>query len=222
MEKSITLSRPRKSTAKLLSLVAALVILVMSMTGCEKESMPSHDSTKKNQLKTAMRTLWSDHMTWTYATVNAFFNNKNSLQPTLNRLLQNQKDIGAAIVPFYGKAAGDQLANLLTTHIQQAVPVLQAAQAGDQTALGNALADWNQNAKDIANFLSTANPNNWPKKELEDMMLAHISTTVTYSVDLLKGDFQASISNYELANHHMMMMADMLADGIAKQFPDKF
>ncbi len=169
-----------------------------------------------------MRTLWSDHMQWTYNTVDAYFHEPDQVNAKLNRLLQNQKDIGAAIVPYYGQEAGDQLAQLLTTHIQQAVPVLSAAKAGDQNALDKSLADWYANAQEIADFLAGANPKYWVKTEMEAMMKEHISTTVTYSVDLLKGDYEQSIIDYEKAAAHMTMMADMLSDGIAKQFPGKF
>jgi len=85
----------------------------------------------KVELRGAMQKLWNDHMQWTFATVGAFFHNSKGLDAQLNRLLQNQKDIGAAIVPIYGQAAGDQLTKLLTTHIQQAVPVLTAAKNND-------------------------------------------------------------------------------------------
>lgn len=75
------------------------------------------------EFRDAMRKLWADHMHYTFNTVDAFFHNQDALQPALARLLQNQKDIGAAIVPYYGQAAGDTLASLLTTHILDAVPV---------------------------------------------------------------------------------------------------
>ena len=105
-----------------------------------------------------MQKLWADHMIWTYATVDAFYHNPTALQPSFDRLLQNQKDIGAAIVPYYGQAAGDKLAALLTTHINQAIPVITAAKNNDKAGLDKALADWYANAKDIADFLTAANP----------------------------------------------------------------
>lgn len=170
----------------------------------------------------AMRTVWDQHMEWTYATVDDFFHNQAALQSTLNRLLQNQTDIGNAIVPFYGQAAGNQLSNLLHTHIMDAVPVLKAAQANNSAQLSAANAAWYANAKQIADFLSTANPTNWPASATESMMKTHIDQTITYSVDLLKGDYAQSITDFGTAEAHMDQMADTLTQGIVAQHASAF
>ena len=172
-------------------------------------------------LSSAMRTLWMQHMEWTYATVDAFFHNQAALTPTLDRLLQNQRDIGAAIAPYYGQAARTQLTNLLLTHIQEAVPVLTAAKAGDKAKLATAESAWYANAKQIADFLSTANPNNWPASVTEPMVKAHIDQTTAYSVDLLQGNYAQSITDFSMAEQHMIGLADALSKGIIAQFPQK-
>ena len=60
-----------------------------------------------------MRKLWEDHITWT-RTVHHFRRSRSpDLNATAQRLLQNQTDIGDAIKPFYGNAAGAQLTALL-------------------------------------------------------------------------------------------------------------
>jgi hypothetical protein len=161
-------------------------------------------------------------MQWTYVTVDAFFHNQEGLQAQLDRLLANQTDIGAALAPFYGEEAGNQLTELLTTHINQAVPVLTAAQAGDTAALETALADWYSNAEEIADFVSAANPENWPQSATRPMLEGHIDTTVVYATDLLGGDYTSAIEHFDEASHHMMMLADTLAAGIIAQFPDQF
>lgn len=204
-------------------LVIALLASLIIMPGCSKDDVPNPlNSTKYTELNAAMRKLWADHMQYTYATVDAYYNNQPALQSSLNRLLQNQKDIGAAIVPYYGKVAGDTLEALLTIHINQAVPVLQAAKDNNQAALAQAIANWHANAKDIANFLTAANPNNWPKVEMETSMGHHIDETTTYAVDLLQKNYTKAIQDYDHAFAHMMDVADILAKGIALQFPNKF
>lgn len=202
-------------------------LIAVTIASCAEDVTDPHDhasttSSKYVELNQSMRKLWSDHMHWTLATVDAFFNEPSQVETKLNRLLENQKEIGAAIVPYYGQAAGDALAALLTVHIQQAVPVLQAAQSNDQAALDKALADWYKNANDIAIFLSNANPENWPKSVTEAHLSTHITQTTGYAVNILKGDYSSSTQGFEEALHHMLMLADLLADGIAKQFPDKF
>lgn len=178
------------------------------------QSVMGNQTQKVLALNQALRKLWADHMQYTYLTVDSFFHNQKSLEAHLARLLQNQKDIGAAIVSYYGQAAGDKLTNLLTTHINQAVPVLKAAQAGDKAALDKALGDWYANAEEIAAFLSSANPKNWPESATKPMLKEHIDTTTTYAVDLLKGDYAQAVKDYDKAFQHMMGLADALANGI--------
>ena len=207
------------SNGKVLLLTAILASsFTMQSFACE---MCGKDS-KTQQLHTAMQKLWADHMIWTYATVDAFFHNPTAVTPSLERLLQNQKDLGAAIVPIYGQTAGDKLTALLTTHINQAVPVLTAAKNNDKMALDKALADWYANAKEIAQFLTSANPKNWPATATEPMMKSHIDQTTAYAVDLLKNDYTTAIKNFEIARLHMVEMGTVLASGIIKQYPDKF
>lgn len=172
-------------------------------------------------LHAAMRTLWAQHMEWTYATIVAFADGSSALQPTLDRLLRNQADIGDAITPYYGADAGKQLAALLTEHINEAVPVLTAAKAGDAEALEKAVAAWYANARDIADFLASANPH-WRQAEMRQMMRGHITQTLAYASDLLNGKHAAAVSAYDTAEAHMAEMADMLSDGIVRQFPRKF
>lgn len=187
-----------------------------------EEMAPLMKNPKVLELNRAMRELWSDHMYRTLITVDAYFNDPKSLEAKLNRLLQNQKDIGAAIVPYYGQAAGDELVKLLTEHIQLAVPVLKAAKENNKGALDKAVKDLYANAKEIGSFLASANPKNWLVKETQGALEMHITHTIAYSVSILKGDYAQSFGGFDKALHHMIYLADILNEGIVKQFPDKF
>ena len=185
----------------------------------------SHDNGKtvseQIALYTTMAHLWDEHMEWTYATVFAFAQDSPALAASLDRLLQNQADIGNAIRPFYGDAAGDELTALLKEHINGSVPVLTAAKAGDSAALDTAVAAWYANADAIGEFLASANPN-WKKADMVSMMEMHITQTIAYASDALAGDYTKAIADYGVAEQHMQEMSDMLAAGLIQQFPKKF
>jgi hypothetical protein len=193
---------------------AAVSMMDMSQHGAKETS-------KQIALYSAMDHLWAQHMEWTYATVVAFAQESPALTPTLNRLLQNQVDIGDAIKPFYGDKAGDRLTALLKEHITDAVPVLIAAKAGDSAALDTAVTAWYANANAIGDFLAAANPN-WKKADMESMMHTHITQTIAYASDALAGDYDKTIADYGVAEQHMQEMSGMLSAGLIQQFPKKF
>lgn len=169
-----------------------------------------------------MRKLWEDHITWTRLVIVSIANDLPDTQSTVQRLLQNQVDIGNAIKPFYGEEAGNQLTALLTDHIVIAAEILQAAKSGDTAALDDAIARWYTNADDIAAFLNAANPENWPLDEMQAMMREHLDLTLQEAVAYLNGDHAASIAAYDQIHIQALEMADMLSEGIVRQFPQRF
>ena len=177
---------------------------------------------KAQRLHDDMRKLWEDHITWTRLAIVSFAGGLPDLPATENRLLQNQADIAAAIRPYYGAAASAKLRTLLRAHILGAVALLQAAKAGDDDALTRAHDAWYANGNDIADFLSGANPRNWPRGEMRTMMKTHLDETLKEAVDRLNGRFDADIRDYDAVHRSILEMADMLSDGIVAQFPGRF
>ena len=172
-------------------------------------------------LSSAMRDLWADHVIWTRQYIIAATGDQPDADAAAKRLLANQEDLGRAIVPYYGEAAGRRLADLLKDHILIAVDVVKAAKANDQTALASADQRWHANAADIATFLSGANPN-WPRGAVLSMMNEHLALTTQEAVARLNRNWSADIATFDKIFDQAMMMADTLTDGIVKQFPDRF
>src|SRR5918997_6716257 len=64
------------------------------------------------QLRSDMRELWEDHVTWTRVVIISAAADLPDFQAAVGRLLDNQDDIGNAIKPYYGEAAGTELTRL--------------------------------------------------------------------------------------------------------------
>ena len=183
---------------------------------------PTTLNAKQLKFHDDMRKLWEDHITWTRLAIVSFAAGLPDLQATETRLLRNQADIGNVIKPFYGRTAGNRLTALLREHILGAVALLQAAKSGDSAAITKASKAWYANANQIADFLSAANPHNWPRGEMRAMMKTHLDETLKEAQDRLGGKFAADIRDYEAVHHHILEMADQLSNGIFAQFPQRF
>jgi hypothetical protein len=173
------------------------------------------------EVRTAMRKLWEEHVTYTRNYIISALAGLPDEDAVAQRLLENQDDIGNAIKPYYGDDAGNKLAALLRDHILIAVEVVKAAKAGGEQQVADAQKKWSANGKDIAAFLSSANPN-WSKADLEEMLQTHLDLTTGEVVGRLQQDWAADIKSYDEGHAHMLMFSDMLTDGLVKQFPKKF
>jgi hypothetical protein len=176
----------------------------------------------KADFQDTMQRLWVDHVTWTRLFIVSFVAELPDQQATTDRLLRNQVDIGDAVKPFYGDAAGDQLTALLEEHILTAADLLTAAKAGDDAAFEEANEAWYTNARAIAGFLHDANPRHWPLADMRQMMKDHLDLTLEEAAAQLGGDYAASVALYDEVETEILHMADMLSSGLIAQFPQEF
>ena len=211
------------------TLGAAMLLAVFAIGGASTDHMgvaaasaPGGALLNRVTFNQQMRKLWEDHITWTRLFIVSAAAGLPDQTPTANRLFQNQVDIGNAVKPFYGDAAGNQLAALLHDHIALAAQIIAAAKAGDTAGVASASAAWYANANQIAEFLSNANPTNWPLDQMKAMFKSHLDLTLQEAVDRLNGLFTADIADYERVHIEILSMADFLSDGIIAQFPAKF
>jgi hypothetical protein len=233
---------PVRPHPRLAATAAAIVAVSLGATACSasaasetRTTVPAHrsephhavhhgdsQSAAEVTLRLNMRKLWEDHITWTRLFIIAAEAGTPDTDTVANRLLQNQVDIGNAIAPLYGRAAGNQLTALLREHILVAGDLIAAAKAGDTAKVTTTKAQWYANADEIADFLATANPRHWPRGEMRHMMREHLDNTLAEAVDHLQGNWSADVADYDKVHVQILQMADMLTDGIVAQFPAKF
>ena len=207
--------------AKRVVVVAVCAVLAAGSARAADKKAAAKDSAAAAALKQDMRKLWTDHVVWTRDYIVAAVGDQPDAQAAATRLMKNQDDIGGALAKYYGDPAGRQLTSLLKQHISIAVDLIKAAKAGDKAAQQQADTKWQKNGEEIADFLSKANPN-WPRATLADMMKKHLSTTTDEVVARLSKKWDDDARAFDAVYDHILHMSDALADGIVKQFPEKF
>jgi len=275
----------------------------------------SQSATSRQAFHDRMRELWSDHIVYTRNFIVSASAALPDTAEALQRLLRNQDEIGEAVKPYYGDAAGTQLASLLRNHIQLAGKTLMAAkgtstamnmqaqsssqypssqypntmradtvssktdtssrmnnsqypsnpsasskmndttkarrsttrmdstttqssayaqgqqynqqnQVGenqvDSVSLNQAIAALKANGDSIADFLAKANPRGFNQGTLRGALQMHLTLLLKEATAQIKKDWSGSIAAFDESQRQAQQMADMLSDGIMKQFPSRF
>src|SRR5215831_2110746 len=210
--------------------IKLLAALTLALTGFISQDAPAEHanqapaavSVKLASTRAALRDLWVGHIFWVREVVTHLAaKDETGANAAEQQVVANAKQIAGAIEPFYGKAASDQLFKLLAGHYGAVKAHAQATLAHKSDDAKKAFNDMVANAGDIAKFLSGANPN-LPEATLRGLLTAHGGHHVQQNEEIASHKYAEEARTWEAMKNHLYTVADALADGLAKQFPDKF
>ena len=212
-----------KSKKYVLSIAALFVLLsVLFAENSPLIAAKRSPEIDPQDFRDGMRKLWEENVNLTRLFIISTIEDLPDQNETAQRLIQNQNEIGASIKPFYGNAAGDQLAELLREHALISATMLQAARKADATAFEDAVAHWYSNADEVAELLSDLNPENWPMRKTKPTMKVYLDLTLEQALARWNGDFEKDIEAYDKVHNHALEIADMLSQGIINRFWERF
>ncbi|WP_225897412.1 acetylglutamate kinase [Clostridium botulinum] len=172
-------------------------------------------------LRDTLRMLWEQHSVWTRLAIMSIVAGSPDEDLVVARLLRNPKDFEAALRPFYGDKVAAEFSKLLTNHLVIAAELVKASKAGNTDAAADAEKRWYENADQIAELLSKINPY-WHLEDWQAMLHEHLALVKAEAVAILTSDYEKGISIYDDLEMQALEMAAMMADGIVKQFPERF
>ena len=127
------------------------------------------------------------------------------------------RDFAKQLQIFYGPEKARKFEQLLTEHLTIAAQLVNDAKAGNTAGADMNRRKWYQNADEIAEFLSAINPF-WSKRMWQSMLYNHLRLTENEAVLRLTGQYASDVALYDEIEAQALDMADMMADGIIKQF----
>ena len=144
-------------------------------TGLEPDSRRLSRAADSAALTTrlALRDLWVEHVFWirNYALANQAATTQQA-KIAADQVVDNATKIANSIAPLYGQPAADQLLKLLAGHWGAVKHYSDATVAKDTQRQTGRRYRLTSNAKAIAAFLATANPN-LPEARWSTMLSAH-------------------------------------------------
>lgn len=163
------------------------------------------------------RRLWTEHVLWTRFFIISTAFSLPDLPFVTQRLLQNPHDSADEFRPLYGKQIALRFDRLFTEHLLIAAKLVTAAKAGDAAEVEKQRKLWYANAEDIARFLASINPF-WSERVWRDLMFDHLRMTEDEAVQILTGQYEQSIKEFDDIQAEALKMADVMTRGIIRQF----
>ncbi len=212
----------RRSFRVVILVATILALLVPSYSFAKEKKGTEKHSSKKVELRLALRDLWIGHIFWVRGVViGTKYDNKDEAKVAEEKVVENAKALAGSITPYYGKEAADKLFGLLAGHYGAVKDYMIADYSGNKEAKDSAAEKLKKNADEIATFLSSANPN-WPKDALLSALIAHGGHHMAQIDEINAKDFTGEAKTWDAMKNHIYVIADVLANGIIKQFPKKF
>lgn len=211
-----------KLTQFLIALVLVLGLASPALAGnATKAEGPAHSATL-DATKAALRDLWVEHVFWirNYVVANEA-GDAEALEVAETQVVANAKAIAGAIKPFYGQEASNALLELLAGHWGAVKGYADAIRDEDRVDADAAVEQLTANAREIAQFLSSANPH-LAEDALFSLLSVHGSHHVSQVDQIHVEDYAAEAKTWHAMRKHMFVIADALAEALASQFPDKF
>lgn len=172
---------------------------------------------KEVELYNQLRKLWIEHVTWTRAFIISTAYDLPDLSYGTKRLLQNPTDFAYLLSVFYGNQIAAQFEKLFTEHLTIAAQLVNAMKTKDEKTAQEQQQKWYQNAQDLATLLGEMNPY-WKTEAWQGMFNEHLKMTGNEAAQILAGQHQTSINQYDLIEKQVLLMADQMACGMIKQF----
>lgn len=177
--------------------------------------------TKAADLRVNLNQMMRQHIELaTFALVDAATDSPSG-EASLAALDANSVELAGAIGSVYGDEAEESFLALWREHIGFFADYTAAKVAGDEDAMQAAKDSLDGYTDEAAQFFADANPN-IDKDGMQEGLRTHVTQVVGIVDAYAAGNYDEAFELEEEAYNHIGMAADMIADAVVKQYPDKF
>lgn len=161
-------------------------------------------------IKETLRKLFTDHDHYTHQYIISEIFQLPNLSFIVNRLMQNQEDIGLSLKSFIGTRNSNKLTDLLKEHINCASEVIKASIINSNT-LKRKVNLLFENSSDISELISSFNPEILLYDDVKKHFDEHNNYVINLTTLYLNNNYSNTIEEYDCYYTHMLFFSDMLS-----------
>ncbi|NHN32390.1 copper amine oxidase N-terminal domain-containing protein [Paenibacillus agricola] len=205
---------------KLVLLMLCIALMLPAVVGA---ATPTNDSMiAAGDLRAGLGQLLGEHALLAVIAMQKGYDKSADFTKAADLLNQNTDRLTAAISSVYGPNAGLVFKPIWASHLTYLVDYVNATVTKDDVGRKAAIMKLDSYRTQQAAFFASANPENFKAAAIEEELKVHINHLLDALNAYANKDYTSAYANARMAYGHMFDTADMLASGIANQYPDKF
>lgn len=168
---------------------------------------------KSISIKETLRKLFTDHAVYTKFYISSYINNNKDSSNILDRLRDNQKEIGDYLVDFIDEENGAKMTELLLEHIKMAANGVKALKTNINIQIAVELIF--SNSKLVSEFISSFNPEKLPYETVKIHFDRHNQYVIDIAKFTLENKYDDEIKTYDEYYNHILMFSDLLSSALS-------
>lgn len=193
----------------------------ISMLKDEKRSAMLNTKSPAATLRVNLNALLKEHVDLGLVALRSAYDGDADTDAAVGQLDQNSQELAAAVGSVYGDKAETQFLALWRDHIGYFVDYTVGLKTNNQTKMARANENLKGYAESAGTFFHSANPN-IPKQAVVDLAERHKELVIASMEAYDAGNYKKAYKKERQANKQISKLADALATGIVKQYPDRF
>lgn len=176
---------------------------------------------KKLLLKAELARLWIDDAIYTRQAIFCLIDRLPGTEETLYRLYKNQEDMGEVFTKYYGRKAGDEFCQLISSNTALLIRIIREKDLGNSIEINKAEQKLHNNYDEIIDYLCKVNPK--LNKEVLKKGIYLQYDLLSNEIDLReRRAYDADIENFDLIITECLNISHLLSEALYYQFPAKF
>lgn len=193
---------------------------LISLNG-KTQSFPDHKIGAEQALKTEIAKLWVDNAIYTRQSILCLTDRLPGAQETIYRLMLNQEQMGEVFSKYYGRKAGDEFCQLISSNTALIVRNIRSKNDQSTEELIKTQKRMQAHYSETVSFLVSIN-SYYNKEELQseiNLLVDLMNKQIDYR---MRGLYSLDIENFDKIISESIKFSNVLAEGIIKKYPKMF
>lgn len=175
----------------------------------------------EQELKTEIAKLWVDNAIYTRQSILCLTDRLPGAQETIYRLMLNQEQMGEVFSKYYGRKAGDEFCQLISSNTALVIRNIRSKNDQSTEELIKTQKRMQAHFSETVDFLVSIN-SFYSKEELAseiNLLVDLMNKQIDYR---MRGLYSSDIENFDRIISESIIFSNVIAEGIIKKYPKMF